>query len=67
VRALTLDEVRKVSKQIVSPEKLTWFVVGDKEKIMAGLKEVGFSEIIAIDADGNMIKPAGDVKLKTNN
>ncbi|HEY0744921.1 MAG TPA: pitrilysin family protein [Chryseosolibacter sp.] len=67
VRALTLDEVRKVSKQIVSPEKLTWFVVGDKEKIMSGLKEVGFSEIIAIDPDGNPIKPMGDVKLKTNN
>ncbi|MBK7651790.1 MAG: insulinase family protein [Flammeovirgaceae bacterium] len=34
VRALTLEDVRKVSKQLVTPAKLNWFVVGDKEKIL---------------------------------
>jgi zinc protease len=67
VRALTLEDLRKVSKQLVSPEKLTWFVVGDKEKIMSGLKEVGFSEIIAIDPDGNPLQPTGAIKTKSNN
>jgi zinc protease len=67
VRALTLDDVRKVSKTLVQPNKLTWFVVGDKEKIMAGLKEVGFNEIIAIDADGNPLQPTGEIKTKANN
>ena len=57
VRNLTLDDARKTSKQLIQPGKLTWFVVGDKEKILPGLKELGFSEIIEIDADGNLLKP----------
>jgi predicted Zn-dependent peptidase len=67
VRALSLQDVQKVSKQVVNPNKLTWFVVGDKEKIMSGLKELGFAEIIEIDADGNPIRPAGDIKTKAGN
>jgi zinc protease len=62
VRALTIDDVRKVSTQLVFPDKLTWFVVGDKEKVIAGLKEVGFTEIIEIDADGNTIQPSNTKK-----
>jgi zinc protease len=58
VRALTLEDARKASKSIVIPDKLTWFVVGDKEKVMKGLSEVGFAEIVVIDADGNPVKPA---------
>ena len=65
VRTLTLDDVRKVSKQLVIPDKMTWFVIGDKEKIIAGLKEVGFTEIVEIDADGNTIKPSEVVKTET--
>ena len=65
VRTLTLEDVRKVSKQLVMPEKMTWFVIGDKEKIISGLKEVGFSEIVEIDADGNTIKPADPLKTES--
>lgn len=57
-RTLTLEEVQKLGKKMIQPENLTWFVVGDKGKIMNGLKELGFSEIIEIDADGNTIKPS---------
>lgn len=67
VRSLSLQDVQKVSKQIVSPDKLTWFVVGDKEKILSGLKEVGFTEIIEIDADGNPVKPSGTIKTNAGN
>jgi predicted Zn-dependent peptidase len=65
-RALTLDDVQKLSKKIITPSNLTWFVVGDKAKIIDGLKEVGFSEIVLIDADGNPLQPAGAVKSKTD-
>lgn len=57
VRNLTLGDVHKTSNQLMQPDNLTWFVVGDKEKILPGLKELGFDEIIEIDADGNYIKP----------
>lgn len=65
-RSLTLEEVQKLTKKVIQPANLTWFVVGDKAKIMDGLKELGFNEIILIDADGNPVKPA-EVKTGTKN
>lgn len=67
VRNLTLDDVQKVGKQVVLPSKLTWFVVGDKEKILEGLKDLGFAEIIEVDPDGNPIKPSGEIKTGSKN
>jgi len=55
VRKLTRDELQQMSKQIVKPELINWFVVGDKSRISAGLKELGY-EIIEVDPDGNPLK-----------
>lgn len=66
VRALTLEDVRKVSKQLVDPAKLNWFAVGDKEKILEDLKKLGFDEIILIDADGNPLQPT-ETQIKKKN
>jgi predicted Zn-dependent peptidase len=55
VRSLTLGEVRDLTKKIIKPSELTWFVVGDKEKIIKGLQEIGFDEIIFVDPDGNLL------------
>lgn len=62
VRNLTLTEVQQLSKKIVRPGDLTFFVVGDQEKILPGLKELGFDEIIIVDADGNPVKDARKAK-----
>ncbi|MEQ1588108.1 MAG: pitrilysin family protein [Cyclobacteriaceae bacterium] len=66
VRALTLEDVRKVGKQLVDPAKLNWFAVGDKEKILEDLKKLGFDEIILIDADGNPLQPT-ETQIKKKN
>ncbi len=58
VRNLSLTEVQEVSKKVVKPEAVNWFMVGDKAKIASKLDELGFDAIIEIDADGNPIKPA---------
>jgi len=63
VRNLNLQEVRKVAQQMIHPKDLNWFVVGDKEKILDGLKDLGFDEIILIDPDGKEIKKI-DTKAK---
>lgn len=57
VRNLSLQEVQELSKKMVLPGKLNWFVVGDSEKILAGLQEIGFDEIIFVDGDGNQLMP----------
>jgi zinc protease len=55
VRKLSLDELNKMGKQVIKPELVNWFVVGDKAKILDKLKELNF-EIIEVDADGNLVK-----------
>ena len=58
VRGLTLADVQSVSKKVVKPEAVNWFMVGDRAKIAGKLDELGFDNIIEIDADGNPIVPA---------
>jgi predicted Zn-dependent peptidase len=55
VRKLTRDELQQISKQVVKPELVNWFVVGDKSKILDGLKTLGY-EVIEVDPDGNPMK-----------
>jgi len=58
VRSLSVDDIRKVSNQVVQPEKINWFMVGDRAEIIDKLDELGFDNIVEIDADGNPKKPA---------
>ena len=58
VRELSLNDIKEVSKKVVKPEEVNWFMVGDRAKIISKLDELGFDEIIEIDADGNPVVPA---------
>ncbi|MGB5189364.1 M16 family metallopeptidase, partial [Robiginitalea sp.] len=58
VRNLSLEDIKGVSKDIVKPEDVNWFMVGDRAEIISKLDELGFDEIIEIDADGNPVVPA---------
>ena len=55
VRSLSLNELQSVSKKAVKPNAVNWFMVGDKAKISEKLNELGFDNIIEIDADGNPV------------
>jgi hypothetical protein len=52
---LTLKDTREVAKKVIKPANLGWFMAGDSQKVMPGLKELGI-EIITIDANGNVVK-----------
>lgn len=58
IRNLSLEDVHMLSKKIVRPEDMAFFVVGDKEKVLEGLEELGL-QIIFVDANG---VPTGDSK-----
>ena len=64
VKQLRLDDVKKVSQEMVHPEKIQWFVVGDKAKVLESLEEVGFDDIVMIDADGNVLEPIGKINVE---
>jgi zinc protease len=57
VRAVTLEQVNAAAKQIITPEKATWIVVGDRAKIEAAIKDAGIGQVIEIDPDGKPIGP----------
>jgi zinc protease len=52
VLALKLDDVSTVATDMIRPDRLVWVVVGDREKIEPGIRELGLGEIQRIDADG---------------
>ncbi len=67
VRNLALKDVLEVSKKVVRPNAINWFMVGDRAKIADKLDELGFDAIIEIDADGNPLKPTmkkSDIDIK---
>ena len=55
IRSLTSDQLEQLSRQVILPDQITYFVVGDKAKIIDSLKETGY-KIIEVDADGNILK-----------
>lgn len=55
IRSLTDKDVAEAAKIVVHPNQITWVVVGDRAKIEASLKELGY-EIKNIDVDGNAVQ-----------
>jgi zinc protease len=56
VKALTVTNLNEAAVKVVRPENLVWVIVGDREKIEKGIRELNIGEVRLIDADGNLIK-----------
>ena len=56
VKALSVANLNAAAVQVVKPDSLVWVVVGDREKIEKGIRELGIGEVQVIDADGNPVK-----------
>ena len=50
VRALTDANLNAAAKKVVRPDELVWIVVGDLRKIEAGVRELGYGEVVKIEA-----------------
>lgn len=55
---LTKKQVDEVAKKYLNPEKMNILLVGDKAKIMEGIKKLGY-EIVELDADGKVVEKKG--------
>jgi len=53
VRQLDLAQVSAAADEVLHPKRVIWIVVGDREKIEPGIRELGFGELVTLDADGN--------------
>jgi predicted Zn-dependent peptidase len=58
IKNLSLDQIQSTAKETLEPDNLVWVVVGDKEKIEAGLRELGY-DIMFLDSDGKLVDQVG--------
>lgn len=56
VRALNTANILDIAKKILVPENLVWVIVGDRAKIEAGIRELGYGEVKLIDSNGNVMQ-----------
>ena len=56
VRALTLADISAQADRSLHPDRMVWVIVGDRQKIETGIKDLNLGAIHYLDADGN---PAG--------
>jgi zinc protease len=52
VRELTEKDLSAAAGRFIRPKEMVWVVVGDLEKVEAGIRELGYGEIVRLDADG---------------
>ena len=55
VGALGTADIVRAAKVAVHPESVVWVVVGDRQKIEAGLKVLGLGEVRLLDTDGKAV------------
>ncbi|MGH9903315.1 MAG: M16 family metallopeptidase, partial [Pyrinomonadaceae bacterium] len=55
VRVLTEPQLNTAAKKFVRPGEVIWIVVGDLRKIEKGVRELGFGEVIRLNADGEPV------------
>jgi zinc protease len=55
---MTKKEIDAMAKKMLHPEKMNILLVGDKAKIMTGVKKLGY-EIVELDVDGKVIEKKG--------
>jgi zinc protease len=52
---MQLAEVHAAAQQVVESENLIWLIVGDRAAFADKLAEAGFTKVVVVDADGNII------------
>jgi zinc protease len=56
IQNIKLTGVRDAAAKVVKPQNLTWIVVGDRQKVEAGIRELNLGPVKILDADGKEIE-----------
>jgi zinc protease len=56
VKALAVTNLNEAAVKVVRPDSLVWVIVGDREKIEKGIRELNLGDVQLLDADGNPVK-----------
>ena len=55
-QSLKLNEVHDTADEVIHADRLTWLIVGDREKIEAELRGLELGEVSIMDTDGNIVE-----------
>jgi zinc protease len=58
VQGLSLAQVQAAAHGVLHPDQLVWVVIGDRAKILDGIKQLGFGPVYDMDADGHVLSKA---------
>jgi zinc protease len=56
IDALELETIQATAKQYLTPDVLTWVIVGDLTAIETQIRELNLGEVVILDADGQPIE-----------
>ncbi len=56
IRSLTLSDVADAAAEVVHPAGIVWVVIGDRAHIEAPMRELGYGDVVVVDADGNPVE-----------
>ena len=56
VEAQDANTVNAAAKRLVQPQALTWVIVGDLEKMEAGVRKMNLGDVTVLDTDGKVIR-----------
>lgn len=52
---LKLSDIQNSARKVVKPQNLTWLVIGDRQKIEAGIRALNLGPVRILDSDGKEI------------
>jgi zinc protease len=55
IRALSEPQLDSAARKFIRPDEVIWIVVGDLNKVEKGIRELGFGEVIKLNADGQPV------------
>jgi len=53
---LKLSDIQHSARKVVKPQNLTWLVIGDRQKIEAGIRALNLGPVRILDSEGKEIK-----------
>jgi zinc protease len=56
VLQLRIEDLQRAARKVIHTGSVLWLVVGDREAIEPGIRELGFGEVFVVDSDGNPVK-----------
>ena len=56
VRSLSDEQISDAADDVLRPDNMVWVVVGDRAEIEGKIEELGYGNIVLMDADGNVLQ-----------